>query len=196
MLDEWTEVNIVLPTDPVTLLVDVIDPLIHVELNGDIDNWHYFWENDPIGQLHLRLRVRWLDPSRIEGYRKLSDTLGRERSNNRFSRWFVGNNGVENQVYWPEDQLYGPEVWDLTYKDWTSGSELALAISRFDSRNILTQPREFHWERRAHLYSNQLLLRETPLCLRQAYLYQRPPDAADPQIAGILQRIRRLFGFP
>jgi hypothetical protein len=196
MPDEWTEVNIVLPTDPVRLLIDVIDPLIHVELDGDIDNWHYFWENDPIRQLHLRLRVRWLDPSQAEGYRKLSDALDRERSNNRFSRWFPGNNGVENQAYRGEDQLYGPEVWDLTYKDWTSGSELALAIVKFDSQNILTQPREFHWERRAHLYSNQLLLRETPLCLRQAYLYRRPPDMADPQIADILQRIRRLFGFP
>jgi hypothetical protein len=196
MPDEWTEVNIVQPADPVTLLTDVIDPLVHSELNGYIDNWHYFWENDPIGQPHLRLRIRWLDPAKTEGYQKLSGALDRERNNNRFSRWFTGDNGVEGQVYPGEDQLYGPEVWVLTYKDWTSGSELALAIMKFFSQQRLTQPRDFHWERRAHLYSDQMLLPETLLCLRQAYLYRRQPDMANPEIVDILQRIKQLLNLP
>jgi hypothetical protein len=51
------------------------------------------------------------------------------------------------------------------------GSELALAIVKLDSEGRLSESRDFHWNRCVHLFSNQLLLDEIGLCLRQAYGY-------------------------
>jgi hypothetical protein len=122
--------------------------------------------------------------------------LNDEKSKRKITDWFPGNHGVKNQSYTGEANGYGPEVWKYTYEDWTSGSELALAIVKFDSQQRLTKPREFHWERRAHLFSNELFLREALVCLRQAYLYQSPQDVADPQISSILQAIDQLLNHP
>jgi hypothetical protein len=191
-MTEWTEVNIVPSGHPEQLLVDLIDPLIHQELNDDWDNWHYFWETEPIKQLHLRLRIRWLDPSQTAGDAKFSAFLTDEESKSNIASWFPGSHGVRNQVYPGEGNDYGPEVWEPTYKNWTSGSELALAIIKSYSQNHLTQKRGFHWERRTHLFTNELLLPESLLCLRQASRYRSPQDIANPQIAAILQEIDRL----
>lgn len=175
------------------LLLDVADPLINVELSGYVDNWHYFWENDPIAQPHLRLRVRWLPSSQLVGYQKLSDFLNQEQGKNNLASWFPGNHGVANQVYRGEANDYGPEVWELTYQDWTSGSKLALAILKNDSNKALTKPRDFHWQRRTHLFTNELLLPEALLSLRQAGLYHRPSDVGDTQIVNLLQALDQLL---
>jgi len=184
---EWTEVNIIPSGNLEQLLVDLIDSLIHQELSGYWGNWHYFWENEPIKQSHLRLRIRWLDPSQDIGDTKLSAFLTDAESRRKIASWFPGNHGVADQVYAGEANDYGPEVWELTYKDWTSGSELALAIIKFDSQNCLTQKRGLHWERRTHLFTNELLLSESLMCLRQASRYRSLPT--DPQISPILQAI-------
>jgi hypothetical protein len=190
---EWTEVNIIPSGQPEQLILGLVEPLIHQVLAGHWDNWHCFWETQPIGKLHLRLRIRWLDPSQTTGDGLLSAYLADQENKRNIDSWFPGDNGQANQVYMGEASFYGPEVWELTYKDWTSGSELALAIINFDSQKKLSKERQFHWERRAHLFANELLLPESLVSLYQALAYSSPQDHAHPQIGPILQAIRQLF---
>lgn len=193
---EWTEVNIIPSGQPEQLLLDLVEPLIHHVLNGQWDNWHYFWETQPLGKLHLRLRIRWLDPTQTTGEGILSTSLVDEENKKTIAGWFPGNHGHRNQVYTGEANDYGPEVWELTYQDWTSGSELALAIIKFESQQILTKPRQLHYERRAHLFANELLLPERLVNLYQALAYGDPQDLADQRIGPILNEITKLFTPP
>jgi hypothetical protein len=105
--------------------------------------------------------------------------------------WYEDSHGEKHRTYDGEPDLYGEEIWETTAKDWMSGSELALAIVKLDSEERLTRPRSFHWERRVHLFSNQLLLDEVPLCLRQAHGYLAMRETADPRVADILAAIER-----
>ena len=43
-----------------SLLVELVDPLVHGELSGAIATWFFFWEPE------LRLRIRWREPERAE----------------------------------------------------------------------------------------------------------------------------------
>jgi hypothetical protein len=68
----------------------------------------------------------------------------------------------------------------FTYRHWTTGCELALALVKRDPDNVLTELsadpndstlREFHWVHAVHLFSNPLglgHLDEGRWCLRQA----------------------------
>lgn len=69
--EAWIEINIPTKASPdVDLLRDVVDPLVHTELVGEIATWHFFWEPE------LRLRLRWQDPSRrAEAEHRLAETL-------------------------------------------------------------------------------------------------------------------------
>ena len=75
-----------------------------------------------------------------------------------------------------------------------AGSELALAIVRLDASGRLEKPRDFHWSRRVHLFSNQLLRDEIRLCLQQAAGYIRLRHADDPRFAETTRAIDRLLG--
>lgn len=167
-IDDWIEVNIVPPDEryPEPILLDVVDPIVHSHLVDKIERWFYFWEPE------LRLRLRWRDPACANTNRAaLAELLDQAQADRKLSRWWEGNHGKEGERYTGEADFYGPEVWDLTSRDWMGGSELALAIVKLDSEGRLTEPRDFHWNRRVHLFSNQLLLDEIALCLRQAYGY-------------------------
>jgi hypothetical protein len=41
-------------------------PFVHSTFCDRLDAWFYFWETAPIGQLHLRLRVRWLRLDQVD----------------------------------------------------------------------------------------------------------------------------------
>jgi hypothetical protein len=187
---EWIEVNIVPASweQPERLLLQVVDPLIHTHLNGRIETWFYFWEPE------CRLRLRWGEPERADSNRSdLSELLNAAEREGKLANWYEGSHGETGKTYQGEADFYGDEVWELASKDWMSGSELALALVKFDSENHLTRPRELHWERRVHLFSNQLLLDEVPLCLRQAHGYLSQRDIKDPQIARIMRAIEEYF---
>jgi Lantibiotic biosynthesis dehydratase C-term len=183
-MDEWIEVNIVPEGGPnAQLLLDVVDPLVHEHLAEEIDLWFYFWEPE------LRLRLRWRDPQRADENREALARLLDARE----LEWYEGNHGARGETYRGEADFYGEEVWELTARDWMGGSELALAILRADSRAGLTQPPSFHWARRVHLFSNQLLLDEVPLCLHQARGYLRMRGAGDARSKEVLRAIDRFL---
>jgi Lantibiotic biosynthesis dehydratase C-term len=182
---EWIEVNIVpvFPEQLERLLLDVVDPLIHVHFSGRIATWFYFWEPA------CRLRMRWREPERADSNRSdLALFLNAAEREGKLAEWYEGNHGEKGKTYQGEADFYGDEVWELTAKDWMSGSELALALVKLDTENRLTRPLELHWGRRVHLFSNQLLLDEVPLCLRHAHAYLAH-GGTDPQITPLIRAI-------
>jgi hypothetical protein len=188
-VQEWIEVNILpAPEAHETLLLDVVDPLVHQQLAAEIDTWFYFWEPE------LRLRLRWRDPRRADDNRAaLARILDSARAGGRLEDWYEGNHGSRGDTYRGEADFYGAEVWELVARDWMSGSELALAIQRAAADSALTKPPSFHWQRRVHLFSNQLLLDEVPLCLFQARAYLRMRGANDPHAREVMRAIERFL---
>jgi hypothetical protein len=188
MQQEWVEVNIApSPREPPErLLIDVVDPLDHDRLDGRVETWFYFWEPE------LRLRIRWQQPTRAAECRdELVAFLDAAERDGMFASWYEGAHGEKGGTYRGEADLYGEEVWERTAKDWMGGSELALALVKLDTEHRLTRPRSFHWERRVHLFSNQLLLDEVPLCLRQAHGYLAMRNAGDPRVIELMGAIER-----
>ena len=183
---------------PEALLLDVADQLIHETLNERIDSWHYFWENDPIKMAHLRLRVLWHTGQAREGRAILTKHLEDAEAGGRLWRWYPGGHGKPGENYEGEAPGYGgPEMWRITYRDWMTGSDLALALVKLDADESLAELREFHLERRVHLHSNRLGLSyydEGRLYLRLALGYLAnagigvTPDGAN--ILGILTQIK------
>jgi hypothetical protein len=169
-MEAWIEANLAPnQTQDSSLLTDVIDGLVHDCFSGEIENWHYFWEPA------LRFRIRWRDAPRPP---ELNDALrahldGAE-AEGRFKDWVEGSHGESGKAYTGESDFYGEEVWLRIQTDWTSGSELALLLIKLGRNNSLTREQAFHWERRVHLFSNQLfgsLDAEIQLCLIQALGY-------------------------
>jgi hypothetical protein len=157
--EDWTEVDI-LPSDPAQredLLLNTIDPLIHQTLREGIESWHYFWEREPICMLHLRLRVLWLPGQGDEGKAELTAALDAAEAAGRLWRWYPGREGVPGERYKGEEARYdGPDMWRVTYHDWETGSDLAIALLKLEAEGHLTQGRQYHLERRVHLHSNRL----------------------------------------
>jgi hypothetical protein len=187
---EWIEVNIPARAEERSrLLLEVVDPLVHEEVSDDLMTWFYFWEPD------LRLRLRWSDPGVAESRRaSVALFLDRARADGILEDWYEGNHGNRVGTYRGEADFYGSEVWELTARDWMSGSELALAIIRLEAEDTLTEPRDFHWKRRVHLFANQLWLNEIALCLVQAQGYLRMTEEADdPRVVEIMGAIDKFL---
>jgi hypothetical protein len=183
---EWIEVNIPARADERTrLLLELVDPLVQEHFAGRVKTWFYFWEPE------LRLRIRWADPEQANSARaELTGFLDRAKADGKLEDWYEGNHGARGEVYGGEADLYGGEIWELTANDWMSGSELALAIVRSEAEGVLTQPRDFHWRRRVHLFSNQLWVDEIALCLRQAHGYLGR-NLSDPRVVEIRTAIEK-----
>jgi hypothetical protein len=188
--DRWIEVNVV-PADPgrpERLLLDVVDPIVHALLGDRVAVWFYFWEPE------LRLRLRWrADADRDAGVADLAGALDRAAAQGHVADWYEGAHGQRGATYTGEAELYGAELWELTARDWMAASELALAIVRLDAAGTLEQPRDFHWRRRVHLFSNHLRQDEICLSLRQAAGYIRLRHADDPRFTDALRAIDRLL---
>jgi hypothetical protein len=184
---EWIEVNVpARAEDRARLLLEVVDPLVHDRLSEQVRTWFYFWEPE------LRLRIRWADPDRAESAgAELRQFLDHAKAAGTVEDWYEGNQGNRGDTYRGEADFYGAEVWELTANDWMSGSELALAIVRHEADGALTRPRDFHWIRRVHLFSNQLWLDEIALCLGQAQRYLGTTDLGDPNLVEIRAAIQK-----
>ena len=154
-----------------SLLVELVDPLVHGELSGAIATWFFFWEPE------LRLRIRWLDRGQAANHRRtLAALLDAGKAERRITDWYEGSHGARGETYVGEADHYGEEVWPLIQKDWMNGSELALALIKLDRADRLTKPRDYHWQRHVHLFTNQLFGSwedEIELCLRQALGYSK-----------------------
>ena len=205
MPEDWIEVNIIpaASTAPgarrltTQLVLQLIDPLIHTTLSGRWEQWHYFWEVEPINQLHIRLRILWPESASANNDREtITSELNRARDDaGIITRWFEGDNGVEYQTYRGEAPGYGPDLWEPIYKDWTSGCELAVAILKLEAQGALAPDKslEFQWRRRVHLFSNPLGLSlgaEADLCLDQARRYVRA-NGNTPRVNAILAAINQ-----
>jgi hypothetical protein len=180
---DWIEVNIpARDNERARLLLEVVDPLVHEMLSETVTTWFYFWEPE------LRLRVGWSDTLHAErGRAEITRFLDAAKGDGKIVDWYEGNHGARGETYRGEADFYGGELWELTAKDWMSGSELALAIVRAEGEGALTKPRDFHWSRRVHLFSNELWLDEVALCLDQAHAWLGMRDLGDRRV----QRIRR-----
>lgn len=170
--EAWIEVDLT-PTRALdeNVLVDYVDRLVHEQMAEAIAVWFWFWEPE------LRLRLRWKDAARADEHRAtLASTLESWRADGAIDSWYEGAHGREGESYVGEADTYGPEVWPLVQLDWMQGSELALAIIKLDREGRLTKPRQFHWTRRVHLFTNQTFQTwqaEVELSLRQAVGYTR-----------------------
>src|SRR5262249_26371821 len=169
LMEIWTEVNLVTQRElDSSVLLDVVDPLVHHELGGEIETWFFFWEPE------LRRLILWRDPGPLaENCARLATRLDRARS---IRRWYEGAHGEEGRTYAGEAEHYGADVWPQIQKDWMNGSELALLLLRLERDGTLTRPRDYHWQRHVHLFTNQLFGSwddEIELCLRQALGYIR-----------------------
>jgi hypothetical protein len=204
MPEDWIEVNLIptatvapgariLPKQPV---LQLIDPLIHTTLGGRWEQWHYFWEYEPINEIHIRLRILWRESASATDREKLTSELNQARDNTGIiGRWFEGDNGVEHRTYTGEESFYTPELWKFVYKDWTSGCELAVAILKLEDQGTLPPDKslEFQWRRREHLFSSPLGLThgsEADLCLIQAYGYVMG-NGNTPRVREIMAAINR-----
>jgi Lantibiotic biosynthesis dehydratase C-term len=170
LVEPWIEVNLV-PTRPLDegLLVDLVDPLVHETFRDEIATWFFLWEPE------LRLRIRWGDGDRAPALRdRLTTLLDTWKAERKIEDWYEGAHGVRCERYAGEADHYGAEIWSRLQQDWMSGSELALALVKLERVRALTKPRDYHWERRVHLFTNQLLHTweaEIELSLRQAVGY-------------------------
>ena len=176
-MEAWTEVNLV-STPPLdeALLVELIDPIVHEDFANEITTWFFFWEPQ------LRLRIRWRDPEHAAVHRRrLGTLLDAWKENGRLDDWYEAAHGEKGEQYVGEADNYGEEIWPSLQADWMSGSELTLAIIKNDRAGRLTKPREYHWQRRVHLLTNQLLQTweaEIEMSLRQALAYTKARGTA------------------
>jgi len=189
-MEAWTEVNLVTrrPLDR-DVLVAVVDPLVHDELGGEIETWFFFWEPD------LRLRIRWRDPEHVDENRgRLATSLDRAGS---IRRWYEGAHGEEGKTYAGEAEHYGEDVWPGIQKDWMNGSELALLVLKLERESRLARPRDYHWQRHVHLFTNQLFGSwedEIALCLRQALGYIRLSGGTTREARKLIAELGELSG--
>ena len=137
MPQAWAEVNeyrAAFVGEPERLLVDLIDPLIHGTFAGRMEAWFFGWYSQP-QQYHLRLRIRWRTLARANDDRaELFALLAAAQQEGRLAAWWDGNHGVAGEIYRDEADTYG-DLWELSYKDWNSSSELVLAMAKRDPDN-------------------------------------------------------------
>jgi hypothetical protein len=111
-------------------------------------SWHFFRELD----LCLRFYGddNLIDALKVEANDKL---FGLEKSNpDLFKEHYYGAFLVKDKEYNGEEELYGKDAWELCYKRWETGSNLALLLCTTDA----TKSIPFHYTRDIHLLENQL----------------------------------------
>jgi Lantibiotic biosynthesis dehydratase C-term len=190
-MESWIEVNIV-PTRPLDeqVLVDLVDPLVHETFAGEIATWFFLWEPE------LRLRIRWRDADRAPELRERLATLLEEwKAERKIVDWYEAAHGAGGERYTGEADHYGDEIWPRLQLDWMNGSELALALVKLERGHVLTRPREYHWNRRVHLFTNQLLQTweaEVELSLRQALGYLKLLGAPTREVRQLVAELDEL----
>jgi len=198
---EWVEVNIApsSATQPERLLVDLVDPLVHGTFAGRVEAWFFGWYRPP-DPYHLRLRIRWQRLEQSDTDRaELFDLLNAAQQNGQLATWWEGNHGARGEIYRGEAPTYG-DLWELSYKDWQSSSELTLALVKRDPDNRLSSERQSQWASRTHLHANRMgwnYYYEALFHLVQARFYLTEAGKGDPRIRNFVgpmdQPIERLI---
>lgn len=163
----WTEINILPITEnDESLLIEDIYPIVSNELKAKIETWFFFWEPE------LRVRVRWKSAAeKSSGDKELFTRLDALVAKKRAQEWYEGNHGARGGKYHGEAKECGEEYWQGIQKDWMYASEFAVRLAKEKTPTDRVHTKEFQWERRVHLFSNQLFAteaKEIEMCLKQA----------------------------
>ncbi len=195
MPHQWTEVNLIplAPRHPLDLALELVKPLIHETLIGHWEAWFYSVYTDPSPDHldHLRLRLLWKNTERGTARTKMVNLLDTVKGEGRLANWYEGSHGKEGEIYPGEADKFGPEMWEVTYKNWMSGCEMALKIRALIAQGTrLTMSPEDHWAYRIHMFSNPLGLSyigEAQLSLLRAlgYLAGQPDDRSNKLVKAI-----------
>jgi hypothetical protein len=148
---KWIETNIYTNKESQVndVLVNFVKPYID-NLYNSINriSWHYFREP------HIVFRIYGEDETiKIvkEELELLLNTFERNEPE-IYYRHFFGAFCKEGDEYKGEAELYGEDAWELCYKRWETGSNLALQL--LSKEPIKSIP--FHYTRDIHLFENQL----------------------------------------
>ena len=175
MPDAWIEVNLFPPSrdDRIKVLLEVIDPLVHDTLGERISSWHY-------GQ--------YADSNTLaaDGKNMMWDFLKDKKERSILVDFYEGSHGAKGATYPGEEDEFGTEMWNATYRFWESQSEYALTLLKNESAKSRSKhDLPWHWEKNVHLFSNRLLLSyadEAYLSLQRARAYLPTTDNASQAI--------------
>lgn len=148
---KWLELTIILNDYNRTneVLATIIKPYIaQLYSNGVKFSWHYFREPS------ICLRVYSVDDYIKTIKKELHNILvGCEKEHPElYDRHYYGAFLEEGREYIGESILYGEDAWELCYKRWEAGSNLALMLCTSDATKAIP----FHYTRDIHLFENQL----------------------------------------
>jgi hypothetical protein len=187
-VEAWTEVNLAPVRVLDKTLLELVDALVHEKFGEQVATWFFFWEPE------LRLRIRWREPGQAADHRAaLAVVLDSWKARHQITDWYEGAHGERGRTYVGEAENYGEEVWSRLQEDWMNGSELALTLVRLDRAKRLPHALEYYWQRRVHLFTNQLLgtcEAEIEQCLRQALGYLRLRGSSTPQAKKLLGELK------
>jgi hypothetical protein len=149
-MDKWIELNVI-PTDDSRIDV-ILSGLVKAYISrlsgsGTRFHWHFFREPD----LRWRILASSGAVDTIKAELHASLTTLEKTEPQTYSRHFFGAHGVPNKEYPGEEDSYG-DAWELCYKRWEAGSNLALMLCTTRSG----ERRDFHARRDMHLILNQL----------------------------------------
>ncbi|KKL53092.1 hypothetical protein LCGC14_2278900 [marine sediment metagenome] len=146
---KWIELTVTLADDTKfnEVLSILVKPYINSLRNRNIDfNWHFFREpslcwriysnKSQIIKSELDIRLKELEESNSE----------------IFKNHYFGAFLIDGKEYNGESELYGTDAWELCYKRWETGSNLALLLCTTEPMKSLP----FHYTRDIHLMENQL----------------------------------------
>jgi hypothetical protein len=147
---KWLECNIYLKDYNRTneVLKDFVKPYIKELYDNEVEfTWHYFRE--PQICLRIGAYVEAVKLITVE----LCDRLHQlEGQSDLYDYHIFGAFAQEGKEYIGEADFYGEDVWELCYKRWEAGSNLALQLITVEP--IKSIP--FHYTRDIHLFENQL----------------------------------------
>ncbi len=196
-MEQWVEVNLFGPGDrqDEVLLRNLVPYVNQLKRRGVLVTYHYFRE--PEIRFRVRLKTAREKARQKAELTKLARTLSRR---GLIDKWAFGNHGVEGEEYVGEEDRYGTKGWAVAQEYFEHGAETALKLlslrekgglenplwgkgignpweggERNPWRGERSDPREFHWSRYVHLFSNQLgfdMLKEAEQSERQAEKYR------------------------
>jgi hypothetical protein len=146
---KWIEITVELQDDSKfnEMLKIFVKPFIYELYINDIKfSWHFFREPE------LRLRILSEVPQLIK-FDLDNNLRGLEQSRSDiFKTHYFSCHGEKDKEYNGEQELYGEKAWELCYKRWEAGSNLALELCTTEPEKSLP----FHYTRDIHLFENQL----------------------------------------
>jgi hypothetical protein len=163
---KWFEITVILTDN--TKFNDVlkffVKPLVSRMYEKEIDfSWHFFREPE----LRLRFLLRPLI-SEIMSANMDKQLVNLEASCPEvIHQHYFSCHGEKDKIYTGEESFYGKEAWQLCYKRWEAGSNLALLLCTTTTSKEIP----FHYIRDIHLFENQLgLEKEQVIPLLQGWI--------------------------